>query len=236
MPGFLGQHRGLLEPGEAEHRDHRQHPDRAEPLRRQGRRGQRGEAEVAARRAGEPGDGLGQDHGDLDRGQRAQDPPGDIDPQQAQHGDDRPRAQRPYPPGRVYAQVGGGLAGGGRAEHPVQGDLQAAVGRQRDQRRGHADGAAEPLGDERVERSRVHDVPAHRHVPGGEDGQDHRDADERGRDGGQAGHPVGGRDQARRDGQRGHPGQDEGQHGGHAEPVLGQRAGHRAGLGRGRLH
>ena len=37
------------------------------------------------------------------------------------------------------------------------------------------------------------------------------------------------------DGQRGDAGQDEEQHGGHAEPVAGQRPGHGAGLGVGRL-
>ncbi len=126
VAGFLGQHRRLLEPDEPEHGDDGQHAERAEPGRGQRRRGQGGEAEVPAGRVGEPGDGLGDDDGDLGAQQHAQDLAGDVDPQQPQHRDDRPGAQRPRPPRRVDAQVGGGLAGGVRAERPVQADLQEA--------------------------------------------------------------------------------------------------------------
>ena len=111
--------------------------------------------ELPAGRVGQPGDGLGEDDGDLGGQQHAEHPAGDVDPQQAQHGDDGPGAQRPRPPRRVHAQVGGGLAGRGRAERAVQPDLQEGVGQQRDQRGGHARGPAEAAGDERVERAGV---------------------------------------------------------------------------------
>ncbi len=68
--------------------------------------------------------------------QHAQDLPGDVDPQQAEHGDHGPGDQRPYPPRPVHAQVRGGFAGGVRAECSVQSDLQERIGQQRDQRGG----------------------------------------------------------------------------------------------------
>ena len=50
-----------------------------------------------------------QDDDDLGGQQDAEDLAGDVDPQQAQHGDQGPGAQRPHPPRRVHAQVRGGL-------------------------------------------------------------------------------------------------------------------------------
>ena len=123
---------------------------------------------------------------------------------QAQHGDHRPAPSAHAHQGRVHAQVGGGLAWRGRAEHPVQGDLEGLVGHQRHQRRGHPGGPAEPRGHERIKRPRVADLAGSSPCTRGEQGQDHSDADERGRDAGQAGHRVRGRDHPGRHRQRRH--------------------------------
>ena len=80
-----------------------------------------------------PAGGLGEDHRDLGAQQDAEDLPGDVDAEQAQDGDDGPRAERERPPRPVDPEVRGGLAGGGRAERPVQADLEERVRQQRDQ-------------------------------------------------------------------------------------------------------
>ncbi|MEE3917784.1 hypothetical protein V2I01_00740 [Micromonospora sp. BRA006-A] len=56
-------------------------------------------------------------------------------------------------------------------EQAVQTDLDRVVRRERDSRAGHPAGPAEAVGDVRVERAGVGDVPAHRGVAGGEDGE-----------------------------------------------------------------
>ena len=176
-----------------------------------------------------PSDGLGDHDGQLGGQQDAQDLAGDVDAQLAQDGDQRPGDQRPHPPRLVHVQVRGGLGLRGRAQRPVQAGLQERVGDQRDQRGGDPDGAAQAAGDEGVEGAGVGDVPAHRHVPGGEDRQDHRDDQERGGDAGQPGRRERGGDHPGGDGQRRDPGQDEEQHGRDAEPVAGQGPRYRAG-------
>ena len=236
VAGLLAQHRGLLEPDERQPGDHGEHPERPGPGRGQGRGRQRPQVQVPAGRGGEPGDGLGDDDGDLGGGQHGQDPAGDLDPGQAQDGDHGPDDQRPRPPGPVHAEVGGGLGLRGRAQRPVGGDLERLVGDQGHQRGGDPGHLAEPGGGERVERARVADPPAHRHVPGAEQGQDHGHDEEGGRDAGQAGEGVRGRDHPGRHRHRRDGRQDEREHGEHAELVPGQRPGHRAGPGRGRVH
>ena len=137
--------------------------------------------------------------------------------------------------GRVHAQVGGGLAGGGRAERAVQGDLEEAVGQQGHQRGGDTGDAAQPAGDERVERARVGMCRAIAMYPGRTGPGSPR------RPRNAAGMPVspvtayavGITPAATVSGAT--PGQDERQHGGYAEPVAGQRPGHRARPGGGRL-
>ena len=184
---LFSEHGCLLEADEAEDRDHGQDTEGAEPGGGQGGGGQGREAEVAACRMRQPGNGLDEDDYDLGGEQDAEHAAGDVDPQLAQHGNDGPSAQRPRPPRGVHMQVGGGLAGRVRAERAIQADLQERVRQQRYERGGHADDAADAPGDEGIERAAVGDVPGHRHVPGGEQGQDHRDDQEGGRDPGQAG-------------------------------------------------
>ena len=121
---------------------------------------------------------------DLGRQQHAEHPAGDLDAGQAQHGDQRPGAERPGPPRRVPVQVGGGVGGGGRAQRPVEADLQERVGQQRDECGSHSSGAAQATGDQCIKGTRVGHVTGHGHVTGREDRQDHRDDQERGRDAG----------------------------------------------------
>ena len=79
-------------------------------------------------------------------------------------------------------QMLSGLAGGGRPQRAVQTHLQKGVGHQRHQRGCYTGRAAQAPGDERIERARVRDPPRHRHIPGRENPQNHRDHQERGRD------------------------------------------------------
>jgi hypothetical protein len=122
------------EPDEPEHRDHGQHAEGSQAVGGQASRGQHGEAEVPARRVGQPGRGLAPDDQDLDGQQHAKHPAGDVHPEQSQQRDHEPGGQRPRPPRCVHTQVRRRLGLRGRAERAIQPDLKAGVRQQRHQR------------------------------------------------------------------------------------------------------
>jgi hypothetical protein len=139
--------------------------------------------EEVGRRQPVGGDGaagrVGQRHGVVDGDRRAlqHEQHGEhggveVDAQHAEHGDHRHGAERPHPPPRVDAELAGHEVAEDGAEEPVEADLDGVVGDEGDKGAGDPGGAAQAVGDVRVERAGVGDVPAHRRVPHHEDGQD----------------------------------------------------------------